>query len=68
MTREGNPQFSENHAITVYRNEQPELYKLAEDSMLKGSDGTFTHDGRWWEVDTEGVLGSYLIIRPEVKR
>jgi hypothetical protein len=66
MTPEGSPQFSSEHAKTVYEAEEPELYKLAEDALFNG-DGTFTHGGRLWEVG-EGKPSQYLVIRPEVRR
>lgn len=56
--------FSNEGAVVVDRNEQPELYRLAEDALFNG-DSTFTYEGRLWEVH-EGVLTDHFIIRPEV--
>lgn len=58
--------FSAEQEKTVYEEELPELYKLAEDALFNG-DGTFTHGGTLWEVG-EHKPGQYLVIRPEVKR
>ncbi len=55
-------------AVTVYIDEQPELYELA-DNALSDGDGTFMYKGRLWEVGEGsgmGEPGGYLIIRPEV--
>ena len=49
MAREGSLLFSAAHAVTVYEAEQPQRYKLADDALL-GGNGTFTSEGRLWEV------------------
>lgn len=64
MTRRSH-RFDPNHVISVYKDEQPELYELAESALLEG-DGIFIYHGRLWEVgEGEGLLGDYLNIRPE---
>jgi hypothetical protein len=50
--------------VTVYAEDQPDLYKLAEDALFDG-DRTFTYQGRLWQVG-EGKPGNYVIIKPEV--
>lgn len=63
MTK-GSRLFSAARAVTVYVEEQPELYRLAEDALYDG-DNTFTYQGRLWQVG-EGKPGNYLVIKPEV--
>jgi hypothetical protein len=67
MTDEESSLFSNEDAQTITADEQPELYKLAEGSMAGGGDGTFTYEGRLWQVH-EGVLGDHLVITPGVRR
>jgi hypothetical protein len=63
MTK-GSRLFSDKGAVTVYADEQPELYKLAEDALYD-DDRTFTYRGRVWQVGG-GKPGNYIVIKPEV--
>lgn len=63
---ESGPLFANENARTILEEEEPELYKLAERSLTGGGDGTFTYEGRLWQVK-EGVLGNHLVIAPKLR-